>query len=228
MRIRFVPCRGLEVHGCGGLVLDIVQHFGRRWRQNGCGGWPPARSFLRLGILNRDNMAPSGWSARRSTSGFLLASSEPYPQGCEQTEAMRSSLRLPHRMVASRKNLILRINISVWFRAAIKGRIENRDASAGRYPANVGSGTMCGQTVVQPIAVATPAGKKRLARADGPDHIGARPAVVVVALGQFQPDPPTRGVEQCVDLRGQPAVRATHSIGSPPCSGRSLALMSLD
>ena len=64
-------------------MLDIVQHFGRRWRQNGCGGWPPARSLLHLGILNRDNMAPSGWSARRSALGFLLASSELYPQGCE-------------------------------------------------------------------------------------------------------------------------------------------------
>ena len=43
--------------------------------------------------------------------------------------------------------------------------------------------------------------------------------VMGLALGRFEQDRAAEGIDQRMDLGGQPAARATHAIGSPPFFG---------
>ena len=83
--------------------------------------------------------------------------------------------------------------------------VERRDAFARWHASDVGHGPAFHQRVAQAIAVIGAVGQQYLARSDTRLYFGARAPVMGLALGQFQQDRTTHGINKRMDLRGQPA-----------------------
>lgn len=73
---------------------------------------------------------------------------------------------------------------------------------------HIGPGTACRERLAHEVAVIGPVGEQRLAVADAVEHAGGAAAVMGLALGQFEADGQAMGIDERVDLGGQPAPRA--------------------
>ena len=79
---------------------------------------------------------------------------------------------------------------------------------------DVGSGAALCEGLAQGIGVVGPVGHEHIAAADRAQHVLGAAAVMGLAFGELQQDRQAAGVDQGVDLGGQPAARTTHATGS--------------
>lgn len=85
---------------------------------------------------------------------------------------------------------------------------------AVRHGADVGPCAPRRHFGAQGIAVISAVGEQDVSGTEGFEHIGGRASVVGLALGQLEADRSSLGVNECMDLGGQAAARATHATGS--------------
>ena len=67
--------------------------------------------------------------------------------------------------------------------------------------------------LAEKVAVVGAVGDQDLTGAEALKHVGGAPAVVSLSLGQLQGDRQAVGIDEGVDLGGQPASRAPHAAG---------------
>ena len=78
---------------------------------------------------------------------------------------------------------------------------------------DVGEDAPCRHVLAEKVAVVGAVGDQDLAGAEALKHVGGAPAVVSLSLGQLQGDRQAVGIDEGVDLGGQPASRAPHAAG---------------
>src|SRR5215204_2573823 len=105
---------------------------------------------------------------------------------------------------------------------AVEPRTEGERPLAAPHWSDVHPCAAIGEGLAQPIAVVSAVGEQDLALAQSLQHVGGARAVMGLALGELQRDGQAVGVDKGVDLRGQPAPRAPHALGSSvvPSGGR--------
>ena len=79
---------------------------------------------------------------------------------------------------------------------------------------DVSPGSLVGGRLTQFVAVVGSVGQQDVALAEAGEHVPGATAIMGLALGDLQGDRQSIGVDQGVDLGGQPAPRAPHASGS--------------
>lgn len=97
---------------------------------------------------------------------------------------------------------------------AVEEAAEGGDVLAVGHGLDVGPGASTGEILAQGVAVIGAVGQQDLAGPDGRQHVGGAATVVGLAFGELEGDGQPFGVDQSVDLGGQPTARATHATGS--------------